>query len=153
MTTFRTGDAGCLLDEAGEGGIRELCYGSRGHLAVEGWTVGYRLVSWSRNYLCSMAAVCLGGHFAVVAIFLFRLTLVCLLLETEVIIILFDVLVVCFVACVFCVMLELFLLLAIWQGLWLAGCQSMLERHLIEGPSLESEWCLGSCCSQFFRVE
>ena len=63
----------------------------------------YRLVSWSRNYLYSMAAVCLGGSFAVVSMLLFGLTLVCLFLEIEVIIILCDVLVlsvlllVCFV--------------------------------------------------------
>ena len=65
-------------------------------IEVEVWTVGYRFVSWSCNYLCSMTAVCLGGNFAVVAIFLFELILVCLLLETEVIIIFFDVFFVCF---------------------------------------------------------
>jgi hypothetical protein len=49
-----------------------------------------------------MTAVCLGGNFAVVAIFLFGLILVCLLLETEVIIIFFDVFLSVFVACVLC---------------------------------------------------
>ena len=70
-----------------------MCCESRGHLADEDWTVRYRLVSWSRNYLYSMAAVCLGGSFAVVSMLLFGLTLVCLFLEIEVIIILCDVLV------------------------------------------------------------
>jgi hypothetical protein len=46
-------------------------------IEVEVWTVGYRFVSWSCNYLCSMTAVCLGGNFAVFVIFLFGLTLLC----------------------------------------------------------------------------
>ena len=122
VKTFRTGDAGLLtwrLTRWG-GGIRELCCESRGHLADEGWTVRYRLVSWSRNYLYSMA-VCLGWSFAVVSMLLFGLTLVCLFLEIEVIIILCDVLVlsVLLLVCFVWSSWSFFFCLPWWGSIWL----------------------------------